>query len=576
MEQVILEKARKWLNSNIDKDSKQQIESWINENRQEDLTEAFYKDLEFGTGGLRGIMGVGSNRMNKYTVGMATQGLANYLKKVYPDQPISVAIAHDSRNNSPFFAETTASVFSANGIKVYFFEELRPTPELSFAIRELGCQSGIVITASHNPKEYNGYKAYWNDGAQIIAPHDKNIIDEVNKIQNINDVKFDRDESKIVTIGKEIDEKYLDAIASISVSPEAIKAQHDLKIVFTPIHGTAITLVPQLLEKIGFTNVHVVEEQAEPNGNFPTVVYPNPEEAEALSIALKKAKELDADLLMGTDPDADRVGTAVKNDKGEWQLLNGNQTGSLLIYYMLEAWEQRNKLNGNQYIVKTIVTTDLIHRIAEHYQVDSYDTLTGFKFIASVIRELEGKKEFIAGGEESYGYLISDFVRDKDAISSCAFIAEMAAFAKNQGKSVYDMLLEMYQRFGFYKERLISVTKKGKKGAEEIQHMMQELRSNPPQQIAGSNLVKLIDYQQGTSLNLKEGREEKVDFPKSNVLQFFTEDGSKISARPSGTEPKIKFYISVNTQLPSAADYEDKNRELDAKIDQIIEDMQLH
>ena len=575
MEQVILEKAKKWLNSNIDSESKNQIESWINGNKEEDLVEAFYKDLEFGTGGLRGIMGVGSNRMNKYTIGMATQGLANYLKITYPDQPISVAIAHDSRNNSRFFAETTAAVFSANGIKVYFFEALRPTPELSFAIRELGCQSGVVLTASHNPKEYNGYKAYWNDGGQLVPPHDKNVINEVNKIQNINDVKFDKDESKIEIIGKNIDEKYLNAIASQSVSPDAIKAQHDLKIVFTPIHGTGITLVPAILEKIGFTNVHIVEEQAEPDGNFPTVVYPNPEESEALSIALEKAKELDADLLMGTDPDADRVGTAVKNNKGEWQLLNGNQTGSLLIYYMLEAWKQRNKLNGNQYIVKTIVTTDLIHKIAAAYGVESIDTLTGFKYIASVIKELEGKKEFIAGGEESYGYLIGDFVRDKDAIASCAFIAELAAFAKNQGKTVYDMLLEMYQRFGFYKEKLISVTKKGKKGAEEIEHMMSELRSNPPQVIAGSRLVKIVDYQQGVSLDIDAGKEEEIDYERSNVLQFFTEDGNKISARPSGTEPKIKFYISVNTKLASAADFDKAEKELDQKIEQIVEDMNL-
>ena len=575
MEQVILEKAKKWLNSNIDSESKSQIEGWINGNKEEDLVEAFYKDLEFGTGGLRGIMGVGSNRMNKYTVGMATQGLANYLKKTYPDQSISVAIAHDSRNNSRFFAETTAAVFSANGIKVYFFEALRPTPELSFAIRELGCQSGVVLTASHNPKEYNGYKAYWSDGGQLVPPHDKNVIAEVNNIQNINDVKFDKDESKIEIIGKNIDEKYLNAIASQSVSPDAIKAQNDLKIVFTPIHGTGITLVPAILEKIGFTNVHVVEEQAEPDGNFPTVVYPNPEESEALSLALKKAKELDADLLMGTDPDADRVGTAVKNNKGEWQLLNGNQTGSLLIYYMLEAWKQRNKLDGNQYIVKTIVTTDLIHKIAAEYGVESIDTLTGFKYIASVIRELEGKKQFIAGGEESYGYLIGDFVRDKDAIASCAFIAELAAFAKNQGKTVYDMLLEMYQRFGFYKEKLISVTKKGKKGAEDIQHMMAELRSNPPQVIAGSRLVKIVDYQQSISLDIDAGKEETVDFEKSNVLQFFTEDGNKISARPSGTEPKIKFYISVNTKLASAADFDKAEKELDQKIEQIVDDMNL-
>ena len=575
MEQAILDKAQSWLNSDIDATSKQQIESLLKEDRQEDLIEAFYKDLEFGTGGLRGIMGVGSNRINKYTIGMATQGLANYLKNIYPDQPISVAIAHDNRNNSRFFAETTAAVFSANGIKVYFFEDLRPTPELSYAIRELGCQSGVVLTASHNPKEYNGYKAYWNDGGQLVPPHDKNVIAEVAKITNISEVKFDKDESKIEFIGKEIDEKYLNAIANISVSPEAIKAQHDLKIVFTSIHGTGITLVPAILEKLGFSQVHVVEEQAQPDGNFPTVVYPNPEEAEALSIALDKARELDADLLMGTDPDADRVGAAVKNNKGEWQLLNGNQTGSLLIYYLLEAWKQRNKLTGNQYIVKTIVTTDLIHRIAEHYKVDSYDTLTGFKYIASVIRELEGKKEFIAGGEESYGYLISDFVRDKDAVASCAFIAEMAAFAKNQGKTVYDMLLEMYQRFGLYKEKLISVTKKGKKGAEEIQRMMADLRSDPPQLIAGSRLVKLVDYEQGTSLDLIAGREEELEYPKSNVLQFFTEDGTKISARPSGTEPKIKFYISVNTQLESIEEFEKKEEELEDKIRQVIDDMDL-
>jgi phosphoglucomutase len=576
MEQAILDKANTWLQSAIDASSKQQIESWINENKQEDLIEAFYKDLEFGTGGLRGIMGVGSNRINKYTVGMATQGLANYLKKSFPGQDISVAIAHDSRNNSRFFAETTAAVFSANGIKVYFFESLRPTPQLSFAIRELGCQSGVVLTASHNPKEYNGYKAYWNDGGQLVPPHDKNVIEEVGKIQSINDVKFDKDERKIQIIGKDIDDKYLDMLAGLSVSPDAIRAQHDLKIVFTPIHGTGITLVPAILEKIGFTNVHIVEEQAEPDGNFPTVVYPNPEEAEALSLALDKARELDADLLMGTDPDADRVGIAVKNTKGEWQLINGNQTGSLLIYYMLEAWKQRNKLNGNQYIVKTIVTTDLIHRIAEQYGVDSYDTLTGFKWIAALIKELEGQKEFIAGGEESYGYLIGDAVRDKDAVASCALIAELAAFAKNEGKSVYEMLLEMYVRFGYYKEKLISVTKKGKQGAEEIQRMMADLRSNPPQQIAGSRLVKLVDYQQGSSLDLQEGKEETVDYPKSNVLQFFTEDGSKISARPSGTEPKIKFYISVNTKLESADQFEATEQKLDHKIQQVIEDMDLH
>ena len=575
MEQEILDKANTWLDSNIDAEAKQQINNWISENKEEELVEAFYKDLEFGTGGLRGIMGTGSNRMNKYTVGMATQGLANYLRKTYPNEDISVAIAHDCRNNSRFFAETTAAVFSANGIKVFFFEALRPTPELSFAIRELGCKSGVVLTASHNPKEYNGYKAYWNDGAQLVPPHDKNVIAEVAKIRSIDEVKFEKNDSLIQIIGREMDEKYLNKIASLSVSPDAIKAQHDLKIVFTPIHGTGITLVPEALKQIGFTNVHVVEEQSEPNGNFPTVVYPNPEEAEALSMALDKARELDADLLMGTDPDSDRVGIAVKNQSGKWELLNGNQTGSLLIYYLLEAWKQKNKLNGNQYIVKTIVTTDLIDRIAEGYGVESYDTLTGFKWIASVIKELEGKKEFIAGGEESYGYLIGDFVRDKDAIASCALIAELAAFAKNNGKTVYDMLLEMYQRFGFYQEKLISVKKEGKKGAEEIQRMMAELRSNPPEQIAGSKLVKIIDYQEGTSQNLSSGNTEKIAFPKSNVLQYFTEDGSKISARPSGTEPKIKFYISVNTNLSTSSEYEQKQKELEQKVARLVEDMQL-
>ncbi|WP_224997291.1 phospho-sugar mutase [Cesiribacter sp. SM1] len=572
----VKDKAQAWLSSPaVDEQSKLQIRQWLDSNNENELTEAFYKDLEFGTGGLRGIMGVGSNRMNKYTVGLATQGLANYLKKCFPDQQVKVAIAHDSRNNSRFFAETTADVFSANGIQVYLFESLRPTPELSFAIRHLGCQSGVVLTASHNPKEYNGYKAYWNDGAQLVPPHDKNVITEVGKLKDISEVNFNKNQQLISLIGKEVDEAYISKVVGLSVSPEAIKAQSDLKIVFTPIHGTGITLVPQVLQRMGFQNVHVVQEQAEPNGNFPTVEYPNPEEAEALSLALKKAKELDADILMGTDPDADRVGIAIKNNAGEWQLLNGNQTGALLIYYMLEAWKEKGKLNGRQYIVKTIVTTDLIDTMAEEYGVDCYNTLTGFKYIAGVIRELEGKKEFIAGGEESYGYLISDFVRDKDAVASCAMIAEMAAWAKNSGKGLYELLQEMYKRFGYYQESLVSVTKPGKSGAEEIQKMMSELRENPPQEVGGSPLAKIMDYEQGICWKPNEGEEERLDFPRSNVLQFLTEDGSKISARPSGTEPKIKFYVSVNTKAKAGEDAQDVKSRLDNKVRQIVEDMKL-
>ncbi|AHM63487.1 phosphomannomutase [Flammeovirgaceae bacterium 311] len=572
----VKDKAQAWLNSPaVDEQSKLQIRQWLDSNNENELTEAFYKDLEFGTGGLRGIMGVGTNRMNKYTLGLATQGLANYLKKCFPDQQVKVAIAHDSRNNSRFFAETTADVFSANGIQVYLFEALRPTPELSFAIRHLGCQSGVVITASHNPKEYNGYKAYWNDGAQLVPPHDKNVITEVSKLKDVSEVNFNKNPQLISLIGREVDEAYINKVVDLSVSPEAIKAQSDLRIVFTPIHGTGITLVPQVLQRMGFNNVHVVQEQAEPNGNFPTVEYPNPEEAEALSLALKKAKELDADILMGTDPDADRVGIAIKNKEGEWQLLNGNQTGALLIYYLLEAWKEKGKLNGKQYIVKTIVTTDLIDTMAEEYGVDCYNTLTGFKYIAGVIRELEGKREFIAGGEESYGYLISDFVRDKDAVASCAMIAEMAAWAKNSGKGLNELLQEMYKRFGYYQESLISVTKPGKSGAEEIQKMMAELRENPPEEVGGSPLVKIMDYEQGICWKPNEGEEQRLDFPRSNVLQFLTEDGSKISARPSGTEPKIKFYISVNTRANAGEDAADVKGRLESKVRQIVEDMKL-
>ncbi len=575
LEKNVSDKVNSWLNGNYDAATKAEINSFIDSGNTEALTDAFYKNLEFGTGGLRGIMGVGSNKMNKYTIGTATQGLANYLIKTYPNQSISVAIAHDSRNNSNFFATITAEVFAANNIKVYFFNALRPTPELSFAIRHFGCQSGVVITASHNPKEYNGYKAYWNDGAQMVAPHDTNVIDEVNAIRNIDEVKFEADKSLITLVGEEVDEIYLNKIKALSLSAEAIQRQKDLKIVFTPIHGTGITLVPELLKKFGFENVSIVEAQSKPDGDFPTVVYPNPEEAEALTLALQQAKALDADLVLATDPDADRVGIAIKNDKNEFQLLNGNQTGSLLIYYLLSAWKQAGKITGKEFVVKTIVTTDLIAKIAEKYGVKNYDTLTGFKYIAALIKELEGKEQFIGGGEESYGYLIGDFVRDKDAIASCAFIAEMAAWAKDQGKELYDLLLDMYVEFGYYKEKLISITKKGKSGAEEIKLMMQQMRENPPATIAGSPLEKISDYEFGMERNFVTNTESPLSLPKSDVLQFKTLDGSIISARPSGTEPKIKFYFSVNTALNTKADFEKVSNFLDTKIESAIVDLGL-
>ena len=506
---------------------------------------------------------------------MATQGLANYLNQTFAGEEISVAIAHDSRNNSRFFAETTAAVFSANGIKVYLFEALRPTPELSFAIRRLGCKSGVVLTASHNPKEYNGYKAYWDDGAQMVPPHDVNVITEVGKISSIDDVNFDANASLIQSIGNEVDEPYLDMIQSLSLSPEAIAQEKDLKIVFSAIHGTGTTMVPPILKRMGFENVTEVKEQAMADGNFPTVIYPNPEEAEALSLALKKAEEIDADLVMATDPDADRVGIAVKNDKNEFQLLNGNQTGSLLLYYLLRKWKENGKLNGKQYVVKTIVTTDLIEKIAEKYNVKLYNTLTGFKYIAEVIRELEGKEEFIGGGEESYGYLIGDAVRDKDAIASCAMIAEMAAWAKSKGTSLYELLKNIHNEFGLYQESLKSITKKGKTGAEEINEMMVKFRQNPPSMLAQSKVMTMIDYKAGTSKDLTTGKEEKIKFPASNVLQFITADGSKISVRPSGTEPKIKFYFSVNEQISAPDKYYETIGLLDKKTQIVVKDLGL-
>ena len=570
------EKARHWLNSNIDQEAKDEIRRMLDTPDNPELEESFYKDLEFGTGGLRGIMGIGSNRMNKFTVGMATQGLANYLHAVYPGQDISVAIAYDSRNNSPYFADITASVFSANDIRVYFFTELRPTPELSFALRHFNCQSGVVITASHNPKEYNGYKAYWDDGAQVTPPHDVNIIDEVRKISGIDEINFKKNKTYIQRIGVEIDDLYLTEVKKLSLNQDVIARQKNLKIIFSPLHGTGITLVPRILKELGFNNVHVIKEQAEPDGNFPTVIYPNPEEAEALSLALTKAQELDADLIMATDPDADRVGIAVKNNHGDFQLLNGNQTASLLIHYLISQWKAHGKIDGRQYIVKTIVTSELMDAIAAEHGVECFNTLTGFKYIAIILRELEGKKEFIGGGEESYGFMISDFVRDKDAVSACAMIAEMTAYAQDHGKSLFDMMIDIYVTYGFYLERLISVTKKGISGEEEIARMMKSLRENPPAEVNGSKLVAVRDYASSEEKDLVAGNVKKLDFPASNVLQFFTADGSKISARPSGTEPKIKFYFSVKDTLRSPDKFDAMQAALNSRIDNIIRDMGLN
>ncbi|WP_442591670.1 phospho-sugar mutase [Pedobacter sp. AW31-3R] len=574
LEASTLSTINEWLNGNYDQQTKQEIQDLMDKEAVTELTDSFYRSLEFGTGGLRGIMGAGSNRINKYTIGTATQGLSNYLLNKYPGEEIKVAIAHDSRNNSDYFAKITADVFSANGIYVYFFSALRPTPELSFAVRHLGCRSGVMLTASHNPKEYNGYKAYGADGGQFTSPDDQLVMDEVAKISSIDEVKFDRVDSHVELIGEEIDQLYLDQITALSVSPEAIARQKDLKIVFSPIHGTGITLVPKALEQFGFENLTLVEEQSIPDGNFPTVVYPNPEEKEALTLALNKAREIDADLVLATDPDADRVGIAVKNNDGEFVLLNGNQTGSLLINYLLTAWEEKGKLDGDQYIVKTIVTSNLIEAIADAKNVKYYNTLTGFKYIGQLITSLQGKKTFIGGGEESYGYLIGELVRDKDAVVSCAFIAEMTAFYKDKGSSLYDALLNMYVEYGLYKEELVSLTKKGKTGAEEIKAMMVKFRENPPLTLGGSPVKTLKDYELGEETDLITKEKTKLDFPTSDVLQFITEDGSIISARPSGTEPKIKFYCSVNAPLASKEEFAAADAALGAKIKSLMEDLQ--
>lgn len=568
------EKINVWLNGNYDADTKSTIQSLQAENPT-DLEDSFYKNLEFGTGGLRGIMGVGTNRMNKYTVGMATQGFANYLKSVFGNEQISVVIGHDSRNNSRFFAETTANVFAANGIKVFLFPALRPTPELSFALRTLGCKAGVVCTASHNPKEYNGYKAYWDDGSQLVPPHDKNVIIEVEKISSVDDVKWTGGEANITLLGDEMDNSYVDMIKGLSVYPEVIAKQHDLKIVYTPIHGTGITVVPKTLAAFGFTNVTVVAEQAEPNGNFPTVAYPNPEETETMSIGLAKAKAMDADILLGTDPDADRVGVGVKNHKGEWVLMNGNQTAVLAFAYMIEARKAKGIAQPNDMVISTIVTTDMIDEVAKQNGVNCYNVLTGFKWIASAIREKEGKENYIVGGEESFGLMIGDKVRDKDAVSAVALLCEMAAVEKEKGSSLFDKMIEMYLQYGFYLETLISITKKGMNGQKEIADMMENYRSNPPAQINGSKVCELLDYEMQTGKNLVDGTSWKIDLPKSNVLQFITEDGSKISARPSGTEPKIKFYFSVNTKLSNKEEFDTKYAELENRIKAIQKDMSL-
>lgn len=563
-------KANEWLNaSNLDQDSKEQITSLLD--NPEELEEAFQNDLEFGTGGLRGIMGIGTNRINKFTVGMATQGFSNYLKSQF-NENIKVAIAYDSRNNSRLFAETTAGVFSANGIKVFLFEDLRPTPELSFAIRHLGCHGGVVLTASHNPKEYNGYKAYWEDGGQIVPPHDKNIIAEVQKIKSIDEINFDANQSLIEIIGDEVDEAYLQMIKKLSLSKEELKQHSDLKIVFSPIHGTGITMVPRALKEIGFRNVRVVDAQSTPDGDFPTVIYPNPEEREAMSLALSEAEKIDADLVMATDPDADRVGIAVKNTKEDFQLLNGNQTGALIVYYLLRKWKEKG-LKGNEYIGKTIVTTELISDISTEFGVNCYDTLTGFKWIADMIRNKEGKEVFIGGGEESYGYMIGEMVRDKDAVASSVIIAEMTAWAKANGMSVFDLLIDIYRKHGFYYEELKSITKKGLKGAEEIKNMMIDFRQNAPTHLAGSQVIYTIDYLEGFKID-ENGKKELIDLPKSNVLQYLTADGTKVSIRPSGTEPKIKFYFSVMSKL-EGNDYFRVEQKLKNKVHNLLKDLNL-
>ncbi|MCL2596139.1 MAG: phospho-sugar mutase [Paludibacter sp.] len=569
------QKAQLWLDGNYNSDTKKAIRTMLENSDKSELIDAFYQDLEFGTGGLRGIMGAGSNRMNIYTVGAATQGLANYLKMQFADiEQIKVVVGHDCRNNSKYFAQTVADIFSANSIKVFLFEDLRPTPEISFAIRHLGCQSGVMVTASHNPKEYNGYKAYWDDGAQLVAPHDVDVIKEVNKIINIDDIKFDGNPALIQKIGEDIDKIFLENIKSLSLSPDAIKRNNGLKIVYTPIHGCGMVLIPRVLRELGFTNVVTVEEQMVQSGDFPTVASPNPEEPAALDLAIKKAKEVDADIVMASDPDADRLGIAVKNDKNEWILINGNQTCMVFSYYLIKKWQELGKLTGNEYIVKTIVTTEIIKDIAEKSGVEMFDCYTGFKWIAAVMRQNEGKKTYIGGGEESYGFLAETFCRDKDAVSACTLMAEITAWAKDNGKTWFQMLQDLYIEYGYGKEKGISVVRKGQSGAAEIQQMMSDYRQNPPRKIAGSEVVKIRDYQTLKEKYTLNGVEINLQMPaKSNVLQFFTADGTKISVRPSGTEPKIKFYIEVRGQMKSRTDFDAAESAAEAKINAVRKDL---
>ncbi len=565
----VLNRAQTWIDGNYDETTKKDVRRMMDADDKTELIESFYRDLEFGTGGLRGIMGAGTNRMNIYTVGAATQGLSNYLIAQFPDVPqISVVIGHDCRNNSRYFAETAANIFTANGIKVYLFEDLRPTPEVSFAIRHFGCQSGIILTASHNPKEYNGYKAYWNDGAQMIAPHDENVITEVLNITDVNDIKFEGNPDLIESIGEDVDKLYIDKVKTLTLSPEAIERNKDIKIVFTPIHGTAVKMVPMALRAYGFTNIINVPEQDVVSGDFPTVYSPNPEEPAALDMAIKRAIETDAELVMATDPDSDRMGISIKNDKGEWILVNGNQTALLFVYYLIRRWKELGKITGNEYVVKTIVTTEIIKEVAEKNGVECFDCYTGFKWIAGVIRENEGIKEYIGGGEESYGFLPETFARDKDGVSSCALMAEIAAWAKDQGKTLYDLLKDIYLEYGYGKEKGISVVRKGKSGAEEIAAIMTNFRQSPPAELAGSKIKIIKDYETLKQTNVATGEIIDLDMPAtSNVLQYFTEDGTKISVRPSGTEPKIKFYIEVRGEMKSREDYDAADAAANVKID---------
>lgn len=566
-------KAEQWTRPPFDEETRTAVRNML-ENDPQEVEESFYRDLEFGTGGLRGIMGYGTNRMNKYTVGMATQGLANYLRKSFPGEEVSAAIAYDCRNNNTLFADITASVLSANGVKVYVFDGLRPTPELSFAIRQLGCKTGIVITASHNPKEYNGYKVYWEDGGQLVPPHDKNVIEEVKKVGSA-DINFNKNEALIHNLGEDMDQQYLDAMVKYSLSPDIIQKHSDLGIVFTPIHGTGVDLVPRALKSFGFTNIINVPEQDVVSGDFPTVHSPNPEESAALELALKKADKTNADLVMATDPDSDRVGIAVRDNEGRLILLNGNQTASLLVYYLIRQWDKKGKLDGRQFIAKTIVTTDLLGKIAEEKKVEVMEVLTGFKYIAEVIKNNEGSKTFIGGGEESYGYLVGDYVRDKDAVISCAIIAETAAWAREQGMTLYQLLLRIYREYGLYYESLLSITRKGKKGAEEIQEILRKFREESPEDILGEKVVRIIDYLSSEDKNIAEGTNTTVQLPKSNVLQFITDKGSKVTIRPSGTEPKIKFYFGVKADLEDNQSIETALVYLKAKTEKIKADLGL-